>query len=308
MIISRTPMRNSFVGGATDIENFYSKYEGEVVSCGINKYIYITYNKRDDNKIVISYSKLETVDNVEEIKHPIVREALTMSGVKSGFESHVIAKLSTIGTGLGGSSALAVGLLRVLYPEHSQEEIAEMACDLEINKLNKCIGKQDQYACALGGINHLRFKKDGSVKASPILYHDALKNSMFLINATTENSLRQGTEVILNEQNKNFEQNQEYLLKIRDMCRPFIEALNNNDKKELINILNNYWNIKRKLSNFVSNEYIDSLVDKYISQDCGVKLCGAGQGGYMFVYDPTGKCNGIPIEIDYSGTMIIYND
>lgn len=301
-------MRISFVGGGTDIPNFSNKYGGEVVSCGITKHIYVTYNKRDDNKIVISYSHLENVDNIKDIKHPIVREALAMSGVKKGIESHIIAKLSTIGTGLGGSSALAVGLLRVLYTEKNQEEIAEMACDLEINKLNKCIGKQDQYACALGGINHLRFRKDGTVKATPILSDLALKDSMFIVNASNEQTQRVGTEIILNEQNKNFEQNQVHLLKIKEMCKPFIEALNNDDKNTLVILLNKYWNIKRRLSNFVSNNHIDNLVNSYMSKNCGVKLCGAGQGGYIFVYDPQKKCNGIPVNIDYNGSTIIYND
>lgn len=304
-------MRISFVGGATDCENFYSKYEGEVVSCGIKKHIYCTLNHRDDDKLVISYSHLESVNDVSEIKHPIVREAFAMKGVKKGMESHIISKLSTIGTGLGGSSAVAVGILRCLYPQISQEEIAEMACDLEINKLNKCIGKQDQYACALGGINYLKFRKDGIVKATSImldLLDDPLTNNMFLVNASSAGISRQGTELILNEQHKNFQQNQEFLYQIKDMCKPFVEALYTNDTNKIIILLNNYWNIKKMLSTFVSNNHIDEMANKYISQNCGVKLCGAGQGGYMFVYDPSRKCGGMPVNIDYEGSIIIHQD
>lgn len=302
-------MRISFVGGATDIENYYSKHEGEVVSCSIDRYIYVTYNHRDDDKIVISYSSLESVDTVNQIQHPIVREVLKMSGVTKGIEQHIIAKLSTIGTGLGGSSAITVGLLRVLYPKKSQCEIAEMACDIEIKRLGKCIGKQDQYACALGGVNRLVFRKDGVVNPYRIEIeaNNCLDKKMFLVN-THSNYIRPHAENVLQQQHNNFFNNEIYLHEIKQMCIPFVAALISGNEDKIINLLNNYWVIKRKLSSFVSNEYIDNLVEKYIKQNCGVKLCGAGHGGYLFVYDPTQKCDGIPVNIDYSGTTIIHND
>lgn len=305
MLISRTPMRVSFVGGGTDIENYYSKFGGEVVSCAINKYIYVTLNKRDDNKIVICYSAIEYCTHVNEIKHTIVREALKMYGFETGgIEIHIIANISTIGTGLGGSSAVAVGLLRVLFPNKTQHEIAELACELEIKKLKKCIGKQDQYACAIGGINRLFFENSGSVKVKPLYYNDFFIDNMFLIPV---NNKREKTEDILKKQNDNFNDNIEKLHDVKTLCELFINSIKNNDANMVINCLNNYWDIKKTLSNDISNDCINELISKYRNDNCGVKLCGAGQSGFIFIFDKTCKTNGIPIKIDYSGTVLLKN-
>ncbi|MDD5358597.1 MAG: GHMP kinase [Candidatus Nanoarchaeia archaeon] len=300
-------MRISFVGGATDIENYYSKYGGEVVSCAINKYIYVTLNKRDDDKIVVSYTKTESVDTVEQVQHEIVREALKMAEITKGIEIHIIANISTIGTGLGGSSAVAVGVLKALFPDKTNYDIAGMACELEIKRLGKCIGKQDQYACAMGGLNHILFHEEGEVDIEGIenidnCINERLQNKMFLVKINNNGFIRRA-ETILKHQNDL--DNTETLHKIKYLCNDFHGSLFGKSDMEISRLINHYWRLKRTLSDYVSNKNIDNIINLFIFYGCGAKLCGAGQSGFIFVYDPSGiTCKGIPVEIDYEGCII----
>ena len=173
MIISRTPVRVSFCGGGTDLDSFAKKIEGGgmVISVAIAKYIHVTVNNRFDSKIRLSYSKMETVNTVEEIEHDLVREALKATGVSNGIEITTIADIPSRGTGLGSSSAVTVGVLNALHRhigrDVSSQHLAEGACDIEIDKLGEPIGRQDQYAAAFGGMNRISFNPDG-VEVSPI--------------------------------------------------------------------------------------------------------------------------------------------
>ena len=173
MIISRTPVRVSFCGGGTDLDSFAKKIEGGgmVISAAIAKYIHVTVNNRFDSKIRLSYSKMETVNTVEEIEHDLVREALKATGVSNGIEITTIADIPSRGTGLGSSSAVTVGVLNALHRhigrDVSSQHLAEGACEIEIDKLGEPIGRQDQYAAAFGGMNRISFNPDG-VEVSPI--------------------------------------------------------------------------------------------------------------------------------------------
>ena len=158
MIITCTPFRVSFVGGGTDLPNFYRFKPGGVVSTAINKYMYITVNKRFDDTIRVSYSKTEIVNRVDEIQHLVVREALKLVGITKAIEIVSIADIPS-GTGLGSSSSFTVGLLNALYAYKgalkSAEELATEACHIEIDILSEPIGKQDQYIAAYGGLRHI---------------------------------------------------------------------------------------------------------------------------------------------------------
>jgi len=305
MIITRTPLRISFVGGATDIANYYTKFGGEVISCAINRYMYVTVNKRDDDKIIISYSKTETVTRVKDIKHDIIREALKLANIKKSIEVHIIGEISTIGTGLGGSSAVAVGLLRALFPQKTQTEIAELSCKLEIEILGKDIGKQDQYSCAWGGLKRITFNCDGKVSLRNISPR-ILKDSLFLFKETTV--LRSKAEDLLKEQNKQFDSNVENLHRIKMLCTPFQDALEKEDTRHIASIINGYMLLKRQLSNRVTNKHIDKHINNFKDIGCGVKICGAGESGFILVYDPNQICKGIPVNIDNQGTKIVFKD
>lgn len=171
MIISKTPVRISFAGGSTDIRDYYKEEYGAVTSTTIDKYVYIIMNKKFDDKISISYPKIEVVDKVDNIHHPIFKETLKMMNIESGVEITSIGDIPG-GTGLGSSSALTVGLLNALHAYKSEypnkETVAKEACRVEIEIIGEPIGKQDQYASSYGGLNHIRFNADETVSVKPI--------------------------------------------------------------------------------------------------------------------------------------------
>ena len=175
MIITKTPFRISFVGGGTDIIDYYKVDYGAVISATINKYMYITVNKRFDDSIRVSYSKTEIVDDVDELRHEIVKECLKLVGIKKGIEITSISDIPA-GTGLGSSSSFTVGLINALFSytgDHlSAKQMAELACKVEIDILKHPIGKQDQYAAAYGGINFFQFNKDETVFEEKIKFID----------------------------------------------------------------------------------------------------------------------------------------
>ncbi|MBI5251066.1 MAG: GHMP kinase, partial [Desulfomonile tiedjei] len=175
MIITRTPLRVSFCGGGTDLPSYYLQQQGAVVSTTINKYVYITINRLSPyfpNRILIKYSQTELVDSVDEIHHPIIREAMKLAGVVDSVEITSMADIPA-GTGLGSSSSYAVGLLHALHTYRgeyvSAARLAEEACEIEIGRLKDPIGKQDQYIAAYGGICHIRFNPDESVFVDPVV-------------------------------------------------------------------------------------------------------------------------------------------
>lgn len=171
MIITKTPLRISFTGGGTDLPAYYKQGYGAVVSAAINKYVYITMNKRFDDTIRISYSKTEIVDSLKEIQHDIAKACMQMAGVEKGVEITSISDIPA-GTGLGSSSSFTVGLLNALYSycgeRLSAYELAEKACQIEIDILGHPIGKQDQYAASFGGINYFTFERNGDVNREKI--------------------------------------------------------------------------------------------------------------------------------------------
>ena len=182
MIISRTPFRVSFVGGGTDLPSFYSRQPGAVISMAVDRYVYITVNRRFDDTLRLSYSNTEIVDDLDKVKHPLFREALRMSGVHRAIEATSIADIPS-GTGLGSSSSFAVGLMHALHAfqgrHKTAEELADDACRLEIDILREPIGKQDQYAAAFGGLRRYRFNPDGSVYVDPVICSEGVKTRLF---------------------------------------------------------------------------------------------------------------------------------
>ena len=173
MIISRTPIRISFVGGGTDIANFYRQYGSAVISTAINKYISVCITKHTNSEIAINApDHQETVSDSDHIQHSLIREAVRKTGVTGGIAIAITADVPSRGCGLGSSSALTVGLLNALYAyqgiEMSAETLAHQACEIEIKHLNQPIGKQDQYIAAYGGLKRIQFNKDESVDTQAI--------------------------------------------------------------------------------------------------------------------------------------------
>ncbi len=292
MIISRTPFRISFAGGGTDLRDFYKSEYGAVISSTINKYIYITVNSLSrfyNHKIRISYSRTEIVDNVDEIKHPVVREALKLTGMDGGLEITSMADIPA-GTGVGSSSSFAVGLLNALYAFQgkivSPERLAQEACNIEIELLKEPIGKQDQYAAAYGGLNYIRFNPDERVFVEPVISSGIIideldRNLMMFYTGITRDA-----STVLNKQKDNTDDKREHLTKMRDFAIDIKNALNEGKRLDRIgDILHQEWLLKRKLTSGISNNFIDNYYEKALEAGAlGGKVLGAGGGGFILLY------------------------
>lgn len=229
MIITKTPLRISFVGGGSDIEMYYKGSYGHVISAAIDKYIYVFLNKKFDNKIRVIYSEIEEVDHVDDIRHPIVREVLKYFSVGPGLEIISIADIPSAGSGLGSSSAFTVGLVKAINKylgnPLNANQAAKIAVDIEINKCKEPIGKQDQYACAYGGINSIKFLSSGDVIVDPIKKINNGLNDAILLIYTGKTRL---ASHILSQQVENMEKDEtyiEYISKIVDISNNFLKIL-----------------------------------------------------------------------------------
>ncbi len=289
MIISKTPVRISFAGGSTDIIDYYQKEYGAVTSTTINKYVFITVNKNFGNKIRISYPKTEIVDNVEEIQHPIFRETLKMMNIDGGIEITSTGDIPG-GTGLGSSSTFTVGLLNALYAFKGKyvdaETLAREACKVEIDILKKPIGKQDQYASAYGGLNHMRFNADETVLVEPIALTRETKEKLdknLLLFYVGE---KRKSYSILNELKKNIEDYRIYLDVLRNLAEKVAYALKRNDLSSFGKLLHEGWIYKKKIQ--TSNENTDRYYEKAMKAGAmGGKVPGALNakgGGFLILY------------------------
>ena len=294
MIISRTPLRMSLVGGGTDLPVFYRKYGGAVVSTAINQFVYITVNKKFDQRIRVSYSKTEEARSVERIRHPLVREAMKLLGLKGGVEITSIADIPARGSGLGSSSTFTVGLLHALhaYAERyaSAEQLAREACEIEIQRCGEPIGKQDQYAAAFGGFNFIEFNPDDSVSVEPILCKretlQRLQQNLLVFYTGIVRSasaiLKDQQEIVLAEKSK-----QKVLCRMVELARELKAELQRNNLDAFGEIIHANWELKRSLTDQISTSQIDTWYQTARQRGAiGGKLLGAGSGGFMMFYAP----------------------
>jgi len=326
MIISRTPVRVSFCGGGTDVDWFSKASEngGMVTSLALDRYIHVIVNKRFDNRIRLSYSKLEIVDNFEELEHELVRESMRITGVTSGVEITTIADIPSRGTGLGSSSSVTVGLLNALHcfagRSASASQLASEACQIEIDILGQPIGRQDQYAASYGGINAIEFSNNGDVLVEPIDISDNVKSRIseeFTLiftgksrsaSSILSNSVSEGKFAIDN------------LKRMREQADEAKNFLNTGQLSKLGSLLNEAWNMKRGISESVSDSFLDDMYQRIISTGAtGAKLLGAGGGGFFLVHGDfeirqklklefSSDFRMIPLNIDNMGSLIIHND
>ena len=321
MLITKTPFRVSFCGGGSDLAAFYEQYGGCVLSTSINKYMYISIHPYfNEHQTLLKYSENELVDDIKEIKHKIFNVVLNDMDV-SGVEISSTADVPG-GTGLGSSSTFTVGLLHTLYCYKgkfaSKAKLAKEACEVEIEKLGSPIGKQDQYAAAFGGLNFIRFNKDGSVSVSPIMmqadtYKNLQNNLLMFYTGTTRSA-----NSILKEQKKNISQDakNENLRKMCGLAEDMKMSLEHNDLSSFGSILNQSWELKRTLASGISNPDIDQAYERAMNSGAlGGKLLGAGGGGFLLFYcepdkqEQLRKNIGLK-EFDFSferdGTSIVY--
>jgi len=292
MIISKTPFRMSFAGGGSDLKTYYQHGYGSVVSTTINKYIYITVNKRFTDKIRVGYSKIEEVKNIEDIEHNLVREALKLLGITNGGID--IVYMSDLlpaheGSGLGGSSSLIVGTLNALHAYKgenvSAETLAKEACKIEIEILGHPIGKQDQYAVAYGGFNHIKFNADESVFVNPVIFKKEVieeLNSRLLLFYTGINTR---SDTILTEQRRKTRDNLDILDKMVGLSEELLDELKYGDITSFGEILHKGWVNKQKLASNITNPIINSYYEKAREAGAiGGKILGSGGGGFLLFY------------------------
>lgn len=289
MIITKTPLRISFTGGGTDLPAYYKNGYGAVVSAAINKYVYITINKRFDDTIRISYSKTEIVDSLKEVQHDIAKACMQMTGVSKGVEITSISDIPA-GTGLGSSSSFTVGLLNALYTycgeRLSAHELAEKACQIEIDILGHPIGKQDQYAAAYGGVNYFSFERNGEVNREKINISEADKLLMDSKLMMFYTGIRRSADGILAKQSAETKKKLDVLNYMRDQANSMKELLNTEGfNNKFAVMLHDGWQKKKSVTESISNSQIDDYYNAALNAGAlGGKLLGAGGGGFILVY------------------------
>lgn len=315
----------SFVGGGSDLSAYYHMRPGAVISSTINKYIYVTVNKKYDDTIRVSYSKNEIVRHVDAVEHDIIRSALKLVGIDRGIEIVYVSDLPLrdIGTGLGASSALAVGVLNALYAYKgevvSPERLADDACRIEIKMLGRPAGKQDQYAAAYGGLNVIEFHPDERVMVRPVICDEILRknfsNHLLLFYTGTPAK----SSKVLEEQMEKTKDNKSVLDEMVAFVPAFEHALSRGDFIQCAALLHENWIRKQRLAHVITNSEIDEQYEKARSAGArGGKILGSGGGGFLLLYCDEADQHGVrkaladlkemPFQFEERGSTLIYHD
>lgn len=325
MIVVKTPLRLSFVGGGSDMKAFYSRQDGMVVSSAIDKFVYVIVKERFDDKIYINYSRKECVDHVDQIEHDLVREAMKMTGVDRGIEITTLADIPSAGSGLGSSSSITVGLLHAFYAYQNNlvtaEQLAREACAIEIDLIGKPIGRQDQYAAAYGNVNRFTFRSDDAVIRDPVeIDNDQLRifSANLLLYYT---GITRKADAILSRQEAGFSR-QEKAAVMTDMVGlvgPFCKAMQVGDVEECGRLLDRNWQLKQQMASGISNEKIETMYR--LAKEAGAlggKVAGAGGGGFLLLVVPRQKQHQVfkamsgyrelPFILERCGSNVIFND
>ena len=293
MIITRSPLRVSLGGGGTDLPSYYREHGGFLVAAAIDKYVYITQHRTFQEEIIVKYSKLERVASVDQIEHPIIREALRLTGVT---DPHLeLTSMADIpgGTGLGSSGSFTTALLRALHAYRknlvSPAELAEQACDIELNRLGEPIGKQDQYIAAIGGITAFTFHRDGRVEYRPCAISEEtlfnLEDNLLLFFTGYSRS----ASAILKDQNDKSKRADQAMLDnlhfTKELGLKSLASLEGGNLEEFARLMDVHWQRKKARSSGMSNDRINEWYDHAMAHGAlGGKLIGAGGGGFLMFY------------------------
>lgn len=324
MVISRTPLRMSFVGGGSDLPVFYRKFNGAVLSTAINKYIYVTVNPKFDDAIRVSYSKTEEVRHVTEVDHPLIRECLHHLNIEGGVEITSIADVPSKGTGLGSSSSFTVGLLHALNAHKGRYVSADLlgrdSCKIEIDICGEPIGKQDQYAAAFGGFNLIEFKNDDTVNVNPVICDPrtvaAIEENIIMFYT----GVTRAASVLLEQQSKvlaDCTQRQTVLQKMVKLAYDLRDELQQNHADSFGPILHENWILKKSLTEGISTSEVDTWYELAMKAGAtGGKILGAGGGGFLMLYAPRERHENIskalsmlkrvPVGFEKLGSRIIF--
>ncbi len=324
MIIARSPLRITLGGGGTDLPSYYRDHEGFLVSAAIDKYVYVNVMRPFTEGIYLKYSQLEHAEEIADVKHPIIREALQMLGFKTPqVEITTLADIPA-GTGLGSSGSFTTALLKALYTHRKrhlhQEELAELACHIEIDRLGEPIGKQDQYIATLGGVTCFTFHKDDKVTAQPLgismdTMFDLEDNLLLFFTGFSRSA-----SGILKDQKVKSQQNDAEMLNnlhyVKDLGYRSRDALVNGNTQLFGELMHEHWEHKKRRSGGMSNPKIDEWYELGMKNGAvGGKLVGAGGGGFlMFMAHDRNKLRHamahsgleeVRFKFDFEGTKVV---
>lgn len=303
MIITKTPLRISLLGGNTDFPKYFKKHGGAVLTTTIDKYVYCIVKERFDKEIWINYSEKEKVTTTRHIKHDLAREAMKLLNITESIEITFLSDIPSEGSGLGSSSAVVIGLLNALHTYKGENvparQLAEEACKIEVDILKKPIGYQDQYAVAFGGTNLIVFSE--TIDVEP--WNVNLDNLMLFYTGITRKS-----EGVLSKMKLDKD--------ILDKNKELVDrALGG--KRRLSTLLNEYWDLKKKLNSHVSNEMIDDLYLRALNFGAdGGKIVGAGGGGFLLLIVPPQyreslrvnmPLEELPFNVSSFGSRVVFN-
>ena len=294
MIITRTPVRVSFFGGGTDYPAYYRRYGGATLATTIDKYIYVTVQHLTEyfeHNIQVHYSKVESVENIDELVIPNVREALRFLNIHHGVEVHLVSDLPAR-TGLGTSSSTTVGLLKALHGHQgaifSNQQLAEQAIHIEQKMIGERVGSQDQYSCAIGGLLHLQFQKDGAIHYEPITIGSERLRELESHLILMYTGVRRSAHEVLDEQLKRTNEGilDDSLAAMRNQVGQAIDILAGSDSiLQFGELLHEAWQLKHGLSEKISNPLIDEAYRQARQAGAiGGKLLGAGGGGFLLLF------------------------
>ncbi|MDB4983516.1 MAG: bifunctional fucokinase/L-fucose-P-guanylyltransferase [Myxococcales bacterium] len=324
MIIGRSPLRISIGGGGTDLPSYYLAHGGFVLSAAITQYVYVTFQLTPLKEMVFRYSQIEKVKSVAEIKHPIIREALKLTGVDAPNMEVVSVADIPAGTGLGSSGTFTTCLLKVLH-KHKRHfihapDLAEMACHIELDLLKEPIGKQDQYIAAFGGVTAFDFQKDGKVAATPLKASDEIIDLLEDNLVMVSTGYYRSASTVLKEQDDKSKKNDQSMIDnlhfVKDLGHRSREAIETGNLSRYGELMHEHWLHKKKRSPLMSNADIDRWYDLALANGAiGGKVIGAGGGGFLLFYtEEKAKLRAalrreglmeIKLSFDYEGTKIL---
>jgi D-glycero-alpha-D-manno-heptose-7-phosphate kinase len=296
MIVSCAPFRVSFAGGGSDISVFYRRQRGAVLSCTIAKYSFaIVHQYFNERKYHLKYARSEMTDTLDEVQHPLLREAMRMQKIEPGIEVTSVADIPS-GTGLGSSSSFAVALLNALYAHRSifasKEQLAREACQLEIDHLKEPIGKQDQYAAAYGGLNFIEFHPNESVTVQPMVLTPAAMSSLESRLMLFYTGDQRDARTLLSKQVASMQSDTDKFATMQrmvDLAYEMRDVLAGEDLDGFGRLLHRGWEMKRSLGG-ISYARIDDCYERARAAGAiGGKLAGAGGGGFLVLYCPPNR-------------------
>jgi D-glycero-alpha-D-manno-heptose-7-phosphate kinase len=323
VIVSKTPLRMSFAGGGSDIPSYYRQEEGAVLSTSIDKYMYVTVNKKFDGDIRLSYSITEDVSKASQLKHPIVRHTLKLLNISGGIEIASMADIPSKGSGLGSSSSYTVALLHALYAYQgnyiAKAELGRLASHVEIGLCGEPIGKQDQYAAAFGGLNLIKFHADDSVSVDPVICKPEVVNKIEESIIVFYTGRTRSASALLKEQSNNMNNTEKRAL-MKGMVQSAYDMkkiLESGEINSFGSLLDKNWRLKTQMASGITDPQINFWYQSGMKAGAeGGKILGAGNGGFLMFFAPMEKHGSIvkamkglkevPVSFDKNGSQIIF--